>query len=139
MSRMSEMPPDALVERANDAIGSADAVQSLHVAEIKLLQEQIKAAGLANDLNERLLASNKDSLAIATKQLAASEKANSLTLDLLVSNEEAKVQDEKNANSMNAATQELASSTKWLKWATWALVLFTAVQAIIALIALFKK
>jgi hypothetical protein len=136
---MSEMPPDALVERANDAIGSADAVQSLHVAEIKLLQEQIKAAGLANDLNERLLASNKDSLAIATKQLAASEKANSLTLDLLVSNEEAKVQDEKNANSMNAATQELASSTKWLKWATWALVLFTAVQAIIALIALFKK
>ena len=95
-------------------------------------KNKLKAAGLANDLNERLLASNKDSLAIATKQLAASEKANSLTLDLLVSNEEAKVQDEKNANSMNAATQELASSTKWLKWATWALVLFTAVQAIIA-------
>ena len=139
MSRMSEMSPDALVERANDAIGSADAVQSLHVAEIKLLQEQIKAAGLANSLNERLLASNKDSLAITTKQLAASEKANSLTLDLLLSNEKARVQDEKSANAMNAATQELASSTKWLKWATWALVFFTAVQAIIALIALFKN
>ena len=68
-----------------------------------------------------------------------SEKANSLTLDLLLSNEKARIQNEKNANSMNAATQELASSTKWLKWATWALVLFTAVQAIIALITLSKK
>jgi hypothetical protein len=52
---MSDMSPDALVERANDAIGSADAIQALHVAEIKLQQEQIKLASRANELNEKLL------------------------------------------------------------------------------------
>jgi hypothetical protein len=136
---MSDMSPDALVERANDAIGSADAIQALHVAEIKLQQEQIKLASRANELNEKLLDSNNASRVIAIKQLAVSEKANSLTEELLLSNEKARIQNEDNAKSMNDATQQLANSTKWLKWATIALAIFTAVQAAIALAALLKN
>ena len=137
MSRMSDMTPDALVERANDAIGSADAIQSLHVADIKLQQEQIELVNHANKLNEWLLNSNNASRIIAAKQLDASEKANRLAEDLLLSNKQAGEQGEKNAKLMNDATEQLAKSTSSLKWATWALVAFTAVQALIAFAALY--
>jgi hypothetical protein len=134
---MSDMTPDALVERANDAIGSADAIQSLHVADIKLQQEQIELVNHANKLNEWLLNSNNASRIIAAKQLDASEKANRLAEDLLLSNKQAGEQGEKNAKLMNDATEQLAKSTSSLKWATWALVAFTAVQALIAFAALY--
>lgn len=95
-----------------DAVGfGPDAMQILKVAEIKLQQEQIKLAGKANELDNKLL----------------------------LSNEQASKQNDKNAELMNNATQELAKSTKSLKWATWALVAFTAVQALIAFAELFRK
>jgi len=131
------MLPDALVERANDAIGSADAIQSLHVADIKLQIEQIELVNHANKLNEWLLDSNNASRVIAANQLAASKKANSLAEELLLSNKQASEQGEKNAKLMNDATEQLAKSTSSLKWATWALVAFTAVQVLIAFAALY--
>lgn len=134
---MSDMLPDALVERANDAIGSADAIQSLHVADIKLQIEQIELVNHANKLNEWLLDSNNASRVIAANQLAASKKANSLAEELLLSNKQASEQGEKNAKLMNDATEQLAKSTSSLKWATWALVAFTAVQVLIAFAALY--
>jgi len=85
------------------------------------------------------IALTKRSQEISEKQLDVSNEANELTKRLLLSNEQARKQNEENAKSMNAATQVLANSTKWLKWATWALVLFTAVQAAIALAALLKN
>jgi hypothetical protein len=74
---------------------------------------------------------------IASNQLAASVRANSLAEQLLLSNKQASEQGEKNAKLMNDATEQLAKSTSSLKWATWALVAFTAVQAIIAFAALY--
>jgi len=91
----------------------------------------------ANKLNEWLLNSNNASRIIAAKQLDASEKANRLAEDLLLSNKQAGEQGEKNAKLMNDATEQLAKSTSSLKWATWALVAFTAVQALIAFAALY--
>jgi hypothetical protein len=73
------------------------------------------------------------------KQVASSEKANSLTESLLLSNETASKQNEKNAESMNQATKELARSTSSLNRATWVLVAVTAIQAVIAVLTFLKK
>jgi hypothetical protein len=83
----------------------------LRLAEIKIKQEQIRLASNANELNEKLL----------------------------LSNERASTNNDKNAILMNNATQQLAKSTNLLNLATWALVAFTAVQALIALAAFFKE
>jgi pantothenate synthetase len=85
------------------------------------------------------IALTKRNQEISEKQLDVSNEANELTKRLLLSNEQASKDSEKNAELMNNATQELAKSTKSLKWATWVLVGFTAVQALIALAALFKN
>ena len=76
---------------------------------------------------------------LTKQQIKLSARANDLTEKLIASNEEASKQNERNAEALSDATQELASSTNWLRWATWALVLFTAVQAAIALIAYLKR
>jgi len=72
------------------------------------------------------------------EQIELTHKANELSTKLLLSNEQASIQSNRNADLMNQATQGLAQSTKSLKWATWVLVVFTAVQALIAFAALFK-
>jgi hypothetical protein len=111
MTEYSKMTIDGLMAQA-DAVGfGPDAMQILKVAEIKLQQEQINLVCYANQLSGKLL----------------------------LSNEQASKQNDRNAELMNNATQELAKSTKSLNWATWVLVAFTAVQALIALAALFKK
>ena len=137
MIEYSKMEVSELLKRADDSVETPDAVQSLHIAEIKLQQEQNRLAGRANELNEKLLNCNNDSRVIAVKQLYASEEANRLAERLLLSNKQAGEQNEKNAALMNHATGQLAKSTSSLKWATWALVAFTAVQALIAFAALY--
>jgi hypothetical protein len=103
---------DALLKDIPTPGGNLDGITfMLRKAEIKIQQEQIRLAGCANELNRKLL----------------------------ISNEQASKQSERNAELMNNATQELAKSTKSLKWATWVLVGFTAVQALIALAELFKR
>ena len=111
MTEYSKMTIDKLLMNADTQGFGSEAMQLLKVAEIKLQQEQIKLACNANELSNKLLLSNK----------------------------QASKQNDKNAELMNTATQELAKSTRSLKCATWVLGAFTAVQALIALAALFKK
>lgn len=76
---------------------------------------------------------------LTKQQIHLSARANDLTEKLIASNDEASKQNEKNAKALSDATQKLANSTNWLKWATWALVLFAAGQVAIALIACLKR
>lgn len=115
MVSVDDWPLDGSIESLLDGIaaggGNLNGMNlQLRKAEMRFQQEQIKVARRTNELSEALIESNK----------------------------RASKQNEENARQMNAATQELAKSTKWLKWATWALVFFTAVQAAIAFAALFK-
>lgn len=116
MVSVDDWPLDGSIENLLDGVssigGNLDGLNlQLRKAEMRIRQEQIKVALRTNELSETLIESN----------------------------ERASKQNEENARQINAATQELAKSTKWLKWATWALVVFTAVQAAIAFAALFKK
>jgi hypothetical protein len=79
MIEYSKMTVGELVERADDSLGSPDAIHSLRIAEIKL-------ADRANELNGKLLDCNNASRTIAAKQLDISESANDLAKDLLASN-----------------------------------------------------
>jgi hypothetical protein len=76
---------------------------------------------------------------LTEKQIEVSSRANELTEKLLLSNEEASKQGEKNAELMYKATVQLAKSTRSLNWATWVLVIFTAVQAFIAIAGFLKN
>jgi hypothetical protein len=86
---------------------------------------------------EKQIALGNAKLEIEAHKLSA--RANELTEKLIASNEEASKQNETNARALSDATQELANSTNSLKWATWALVLFAAVQVAIALFAYLKR
>ncbi len=124
MPDFSIMTPDELLTLSDSSAPNSDeAIQVLHIAEIKVQQNQLLLAEKSRELAER--------------QLQASKRANFLTEHLLESNEKARQQDEENAVSMNGATEQLASSTRSLNRATWVLVAFTAVQALIALAALY--
>jgi hypothetical protein len=76
---------------------------------------------------------------LTEEQIEVSSRANELTEKLLLSNEEASKQGERNAELMYKATEQLAKSTRSLNWATWVLVIFTAVQAFIAIAAFLRK
>ncbi len=76
---------------------------------------------------------------LTAEQIQVSSRANELAEKLILSNEEARKQSERNADLMYKATEQLAKSTGSLNRATWVLVIFTAVQALIALAAFLKK
>jgi hypothetical protein len=105
-----------LIQRADDSVGSPDAIHSLRLAEIKL-------ANRANELNGKLLDSNDASRTIAAKQLAISESANNLAKEMLASNQQSSEISEKNAEALNNATLQLAKSTSGLNRATWILTI----------------
>jgi len=127
MIEYSKMDVGQLVERADDSVGSPDAMHSLRIAEIKL-------ADRANELNGKLLDSNNASRTIAAKQLAISESANDLAKDLLASNKRSSETAEKNAEALNNATVQLARSTSGLNRATWILAVFTGIQVVLAIV-----
>ena len=127
MIEYSKMDVGQLVERADDSVGSPDAMHSLRIAEIKL-------ADRANELNGKLLDSNNASRTIAAKQLAISESANDLAKDLLASNKRSSETAEKNAEALNNATVQLAKSTSGLNRATWILAIFTGIQVVLAIV-----
>jgi hypothetical protein len=111
MAEYTKMSVVDLLNRIDDSVGTDDAVQSISVLRIKLAVD-------ANNLSALLLDSNKATRDVAEKQLAASEKANRLAEELLLSNRQSSIQGEKNAKLMNDATEQLAKSTGSLKWAT---------------------
>jgi hypothetical protein len=74
---------------------------------------------------------------LTAEHIRASTRANELTEKLLLSNEQASKQSERDAELMYKATEQLATSTRSLNRATWVLVAFTAVQALIALAAFY--
>ena len=113
------------------------AANSNYIRDPEITQRYLGLAGAKMQLQS--IALTKRDQKIAEKQLDVSNEANSLTKKLLISNEQASKENEKNAKLMNDATEQLANSTKSLKWATWALVGFTAVQALIAFVALYRK
>jgi hypothetical protein len=126
MIEYSKMEVGELVERADDSVGSPDAIHSLRLAEIKL-------ANRANELNGKLLDSNDASRTIAAKQLAISESANNLAKEMLASNKRSCETAEKNAEALNNATVQLAKSTSGLNRATWILAIFTGIQVLLAI------
>ena len=127
MIEYSKMTVGELVERADDSLGSPDAIHSLRIAEIKL-------ADRANELNGKLLDCNNASRTIAAKQLDISESANDLAKDLLASNKRSSDTAEKNAEALNNATVQLAKSTSGLNRATWILAIFTGIQVVLAIV-----
>jgi predicted nucleic acid-binding Zn-ribbon protein len=127
MIEYSKMTIGELVERADDSLGSPDAIHSLRIAEIKL-------ADRANELNGKLLDCNNASRTIAAKQLDISESANDLAKDLLASNKRSSDTAEKNAEALNNATEQLAKSTRGLNRATWILAIFTGIQVVLAIV-----
>ena len=127
MVEYSKMEVGELIKRADDSVGSDDAMHSLRLAEIKL-------ADRANELNGKLLDSNNTSHTIAAKQLATSERANTLTNEMLESNKRSSEIAEKNAEALNNATVQLAKSTSGLNRATWILAIFTGIQVILAIV-----
>jgi len=126
MIEYSKMEVGELIQRADDAVGSPDAIHSLRLAEIKL-------ANRANELNGKLLDSNDASRTIAAKQLAISESANNLAKEMLASNKRSSETAEKNAEALNNATVQLAKSTSGLNRATWILAIFTGIQVVLAI------
>ena len=131
MTNYSGLTPEELIQRADSGSPySPDAQHCLHVAEVKV-------AIRANELNGRLLDSQKATREVEEKQLIASQEANELTRKLLESNQKTSEQGERTAKSMNNATIQLADSTKSLNRATWVLVTVTAVQALTAIAALY--
>jgi hypothetical protein len=127
MIEYSKMEVGELVERADDSVGSPDAIHSLRLAEIKL-------ANRANELNGKLLDSNDASRTIAAKQLAISESANNLAKEMLASSKRSSETAEKNAEALNNATVQLAKSTSGLNRATWILAIFTGIQVVLAIV-----
>jgi hypothetical protein len=127
MIEYSKMEVGELIQRADDSVGSLDAIHSLRLAEIKL-------ANRANELNGKLLDSNDASRTIAAKQLAISESANNLAEELLASNKRSSETAEKNAEALNNATVQLAKSTSGLNRATWILAIFTGIQVVLAIV-----
>ena len=127
MIEYSKMDVGQLVERADDSVGSPDAMHSLRIAEIKL-------ADRANELNGKLLDSNDASRTIAAKQLAIGESANNLAKEMLASNNRSSETAEKNAEALNNATLQLAKSTSGLNRATWILAIFTGIQVVLAIV-----
>ena len=127
MIEYSKMEVGELIQRADDSVGSLDAIHSLRLAEIKL-------ANRANELNGKLLDSNDASRTIAAKQLAISESANELTKELLASNKRSSETAEKNAEALNNATVQLEKSTSGLNRATWILAIFTGIQVVLAIV-----
>lgn len=130
MIEYSKMTVGELVERADDSLGSPDAMHSLRIAEIKL-------ADRANELNGKLLDCNNASRTIAAKQLNISESANDLAKDLLASNKRSSDTAEKNAEALNNATEQLAKSTRGLNRATWILAIFTGIQVVLAIVSFY--
>ena len=127
MIEYSKMEVGELIQRADDSVGSLDAIHSLRLAEIKL-------ANRANELNGKLLDSNDASRTIAAKQLAISESANNLAKEMLASNKRSSETAEKNAEALNNATVQLAKSTSGLNRATWILAIFTGIQVVLAIV-----
>jgi hypothetical protein len=123
-----ELTIEELVRRVGDFNYRHDQPLWTRYAELAKAKMQIESIRLT-----------KRSQEISEKQLDVSNEANELTKKLLLSNEQASKENEKNAKLMDDATEQLANSTKSLKWATWALVGFTAVQALIAFVALYRK
>ena len=126
MIEYSKMEVGELIQRADDSVGSPDAIHSLRLAEIKLVNR-------ANELNGKLLDSNDASRTIAAKQLAISESANNLAKEMLASNKRSSETAEKNAEALNNATVQLAKSTSGLNRATWILAIFTGIQVVLAI------
>jgi len=127
MIEYSKMEVGELIQRADDSVGSPDAIHSLRLAEIKL-------ANRANELNGKLLDSNDASRTIAAKQLAIGESANNLAKEMLASNNRSSETAEKNAEALNNATLQLAKSTSGLNRATWILAIFTGIQVVLAIV-----
>ena len=127
MIEYSKMEVGELIQRADDSVGSLDAIHSLRLAEIKL-------ANRANELNGKLLDSNDASRTIAAKQLAISESANNLAKEMLASNKRSSETAEKNAEALNNATVQLEKSTSGLNRATWILAIFTGIQVVLAIV-----
>ena len=122
----SKLPIETLISRAGSSNYTRDSEitnRYLGLATAKMELENIALA--------------KHSQEISEKQLDVSYEANLLTKKLLVSNEQASKENEKQAESLNKATVQLARSTSGLNRATWILAIFTGIQVVLAIIGFY--